>query len=234
MMKAGGEMLTPDKSQANSNIWGSIADGFRFVITDPFLRTLFGLIAVANLAAGAVVVGVPYLADTRFTGGAAAYGLIISGYAGGNLLGIILSGSLPKMSGKGIKVFMAAMFFIFSAGFGALAWITATWLAMADLFVLGVLNGYLAILIITGLQQNTPQEMLGRLMSIVVLAGIGLIPLSQAISGAILRWNVPALFLGAGGLLFICAVYLLKPSVSAMLSAQLASFWCETHREMNN
>jgi hypothetical protein len=30
------------------------------------------------------------------------------------------------------------------------------------------------------------------------------------------------LFLGSGGLLFICAGYLLKPSVSAMISAHLA------------
>jgi hypothetical protein len=100
---------------------------------------------------------------------------------------------------------------------------------MADLFVLGVLNGYLAILLITGLQQNTPKELLGRLMSMVLLAGIALVPLSQAISGAILHWSVPALFISSGGLLFICAVYLLKPSVSAMISAHLASDQAETN-----
>jgi hypothetical protein len=229
MMGTGGEIVFAENS-AENDIWGSIVDGFRFVGSDPFLRSLFGLLAVANFAfGGAVVVGVPYLADTRFPGGAAAYGLIISGYAGGNLLGIILSGSLPKPSGRGIKILIAAMFFIFGLGTGVLAWMTATWLAMADLFVLGVLNGYLAILLITGLQQNTPKELLGRLMSMVLLAGIALVPLSQAISGAILHWSVPALFISSGGLLFICAVYLLKPSVSAMISAHLASDQAETN-----
>ena len=224
MMKAGGEVLLSENSSAKKDIWGSIVDGFRFVVSDPFLRTLFGLLAVANFAfGGAVVVGIPFLADTRFPGGAAAYGLIISGYAGGNLLGIILSGSLPKPSGRIIKILVATMFLLFGIGTGALAWITATWLAMADLLILGVLNGYLAILLITGLQQNTPKELLGRLMSMVLLAGIALVPLSQAISGAILRWSVPALFVSSGGLLSICAAYLLKPNISAMMSAHLAS-----------
>jgi MFS family permease len=224
MMKAGGEIVLSENSSAKKDIWGSIVDGFRFVVSDPFLRTLFGLLAVANFAfGGAVVVGIPFLADTRFPGGAAAYGLIISGYAGGNLLGIILSGSLPKPSGRIIKILVATMFLLFGIGTGALAWITATWLAMADLLILGVLNGYLAILLITGLQQNTPKELLGRLMSMVLLAGIALVPLSQAISGAILRWSVPALFVSSGGLLSICAAYLLKPNISAMMSAHLAS-----------
>ena len=222
MMKAGGEVLVSASSQGKSNVWQSIVDGFRFVVSDPFLRFLFVLIAVANLAfGGAVAVGIPYLADTRFPEGAAAYGLILSGFAGGNLLGIILSGSLPKMSAKMIKAFMVTMFLVLTIGISAITWIDATWLATVDLFIQGVLNGYLSILLITGLQQNTPKEMLGRLMSMVILAGTLLMPLSQALSGAILRWDVPVLFLGAGGLLFICALFLMRPAVSSMVSTRL-------------
>ena len=222
MMKSGGEVIVSDGTQAKSNVLQSIVDGVRFVIEDPFLKFLFLLIAVANLAfSGAVAVGVPFLADTRFPEGAAAYGLILSGFAGGNLLGIILSGSLPKMPGKMIGVFMVTMFLVLSAGVSSLAWIAWTWVAMADLFVQGVLNGYLSILLITSLQQNTPKEMLGRLMSMVLLAGIVLAPLSTAISGAVLHWNVPALFLGAGALLLICAVYLMRPQMSQMVSMRL-------------
>lgn len=222
MMKSGGEVIVSDGTQAKSNVLQSIVDGVRFVIEDPFLKFLFLLIAVANLAfGGAVAVGVPFLADTRFPEGAAAYGLILSGFAGGNLLGIILSGSLPKMPGKMIGVFMVTMFLVLSAGVSSLAWIAWTWVAMADLFVQGVLNGYLSILLITSLQQNTPKEMLGRLMSMVLLAGIVLAPLSTAISGAVLHWNVPALFLGAGALLLICAVYLMRPQMSQMVGMRL-------------
>jgi hypothetical protein len=54
------------------------------------------------------------------------------------------------------------------------AWL---FLAMADLFILGILNGYILILLISALQRNTPKEMLGRLMSLVLLAGMLLVPL---------------------------------------------------------
>ncbi len=165
----------------------------------------------------------PYLASTRFVEGAAAYGLILSGSAGGNLLGVILSGALPKLKAKAINILMFALFLTFGLGIGALAWISVTWLAVADLFILGILNGYLGILLITSLQQNAPKEMLGRLMSMVVLAGIILMPLSQAVSGAVLHWNASVLFLSAGSLLLLCALYLLKPGVNNLLSAHMVN-----------
>jgi len=168
-------------------------------------------------------VGVPYLANTRFPEGAAAFGLIIAGYAGGNLLGIILCGALPKLSQKLLKVFMVVMFAMFGVGLGALAWINITGVAVLDMFILGVLNGYLSILLITGLQRNTPKEMLGRIMSMVLLANLGLSPLSQAIAGVVLRWNILALFLVASGMLLACSVYLAVPRINSLLTERFLS-----------
>ena len=223
MMKSGGEVAAaaPKTGEAFS-VFQSIRDGIVFMFKDPALRAMFILIAVANLAfGGPVIVGIPYLSDTRFAGGAAAYGLIISGFAGGNLLGVILCGALPKISRRLFKLLMVVMFVAFGVGVSALAWISVTGVAAANLFVLGILNGYLGVLLITGLQRNTPKEMLGRLMSMVVLANLGLMPLSQAVAGAMLRWNIPALFLLAGGLMLACAVYLAMPSVSSLISVRL-------------
>jgi MFS family permease len=222
LMKSGGQALTNPQTVEKSGVLRSVAEGISYMFKDPALRLMFILVAVANLAfGGPIIVGIPFLADTRFPEGAAAYGLIISGYAGGNLLGIILSGVLPKPSQKWLKILMVVMFALFGVGMAALAWIDITWLAMADLFVLGVLNGYISILLITGLQRNTPKEMMGRLMSMVLLANMGLMPLSQVIAGIVLRWNVLALFLSAGGLLLICTVYIALPRISALLNAQL-------------
>ena len=191
---------------------------------DPVLRVMFVLLAVANFAfGGPVLVGIPYLANVRFPEGAAAYGLIIAGYAGGNLLGIILSGALPKMKQQLLKVFMVIMFLLFGVGTSSLAWIGQTWVAFAVLLVMGILNGYLSILLITGLQRTTPKEMLGRVMSMVLLANLVFMPLSQTIAGAVLRWNIPTLFLGAGGLLALCAVYLAVPGIGNLLGSQLAA-----------
>ncbi len=94
---------------------------------------------------------------------------------------------------------------------------------MLDMFVLGVLNGYLSILLITGLQRNTPREMLGRIMSMVLLANLGLMPLLQALAGATLRWNILALFLVASGMLLACAVYLAVPKINSLLTTRFLS-----------
>jgi MFS family permease len=224
LMQSGRQRLAALQDSPRSNVVRSIRDGLSYMFKDPALRTMFLLIAVANLAfGGPVIVGIPYLANTRFPEGAAAYGLIISGYAGGNLLGIILSGLLPKVKQKRLSLLMVVMFLIFGVGIASLAWIDNTWVAMIDMLLLGILNGYLAIMLITALQRRTQREMLGRLMSMVLLANLGLMPLSQAIAGAVLLWNVPVLFLTAGGLLALCAIYLAMPGVGTLLGKQLAS-----------
>jgi hypothetical protein len=223
-MQTGRQPLASLKDSSHSNVVRSIRDGLSYMFKDSALRTMFLLIAVANLAfGGPMIVGIPYLANTRFPEGAAAYGLIISGYAGGNLLGIILSGLLPKMKQKQLSPLMVMMFLTFALGTAGLAWFDRTWVAMIDMLLLGILNGYLAIMLITALQRSTPREMLGRVMSMVLLANLGLMPLSQAIAGAVLRWNVPLLFLTAGGLMALCAIYLALPGVGSLLGKQLAS-----------
>jgi hypothetical protein len=55
------------------------------------------------------------------------------------------------------------------------------------MLLLGAGNGYIAILMFTWMQTNTPKDMLGRMMSMVMLAGNGLVPISQAISGAVIK-----------------------------------------------
>jgi len=122
-----------------------------------------------------------------------------------------------------LKVFLVGMFLLFAAGTASLAWIGQSWLAFAVMLAMGILNGYLSIMLITGLQRSTPREMLGRIMSMILLANLVFMPLSQTIAGAVLRWNVPLLFVGAGMLMALCAVYLVVPKVGALLSEKLAS-----------
>jgi hypothetical protein len=50
----------------------------------------------------------------------------------------------------------------------------------------------------TWMQTRTPREMLGRMMSMLMLAGTGLVPISQAVSGALSKWSLTGLFAGAG------------------------------------
>lgn len=221
-MRAGGEVLQPGQPVRLAEVFKSVGAGLRYMFTDPVLRLMFVIVAVANLSfGGSIGVGIPYLADTRFAEGAAAYGIIVAGYSGGNLLGLLLAGALPKLSRRRLQLFMIGMFAFFGVGIAALGWISVTWLATLDLFIAGVLNGYISILLITGLQRSTPPEMLGRMMSMLLLANMSLMPLAQALAGGLLRWNGLALFVISGALLLLVSVYLVIPRVGSLLSAQL-------------
>jgi hypothetical protein len=73
--------------------------------------------------------------------------------------------------------------------------------------VLGVGNGYISIVLFTWMQTRAPEEMLGRMMSIAMFASYGLVPVSQAISGAVSKWDIDALFLSAGALVLLLTLW---------------------------
>jgi hypothetical protein len=55
-------------------------------------------------------------------------------------------------------------------------------------------------------QKHITKEMIGRVMSVIVLAEVGLGPISNALAGALADLNLTALFVVAGGLLTLTAV----------------------------
>jgi hypothetical protein len=69
--------------------------------------------------------------------------------------------------------------------------------------------------------------MLGRMMSMVMLSSTGLIPISQAIAGAVSKWSLTVLFASAGILILLVALWAaVQPGLktfSASLTAQPAA-----------
>jgi MFS family permease len=118
----------------------------------------------------------------------------MSAYSGGNLLGFIIAGALPRPSGRAFTIFTIALLFTFGGVLASLGWIKLTLLDVALMAFLGIGNGYIGLVMFTWIQQRTPKEMLGRIMSIIMLSNFGLAPLSQTLSGGLARWNLTALF----------------------------------------
>ena len=196
------------KISLDDNVLDSIKDGIRFALQDSSLKVIFILIAAANLFfVGPLYVGMPVLAQERLAGNAAAFGLIMSAYGGGNLLGILLAGSLPKPTARLLNGLLVGLFAAFVMALAGFAFVSSTWVAFGMLLVLGIGNGYFAITLITLLQQRTPSDRLGRIMSMVLFANVGLIPISQGLSGIIIKFDMPALFIGAGVLMTLLSVW---------------------------
>ncbi len=208
------------KEQASNdkNIWSSIRIGWNYLWGNSGLRFMFILVAAINfLFVGPILVGIPVLADQRFAEGAQAFGLLMSAFSGGNLAGYILAGVLPKPKGKVFSAFVVGLFIMFGLVLAALGWITNTWIDFALMLILGIGNGYISLIMITWMQQKTPKDMLGRVMSMLMLASMGLVPLSQAASGAIIKWNLAGLFAVAGGLILVMSGWAaLQPALQSL------------------
>ena len=191
-----------DEEAVADNVFQAIRDGLSFVWNDPLLRGYFILIAVSNvLINGPFMVGVPAIADACLAGGAAAFGIMMSGFGGGYLLGIILAGVLPKPRSEWLGTVLMVIWS--GLGIAILLFGFANSILIGALLTLslGLGNGYVVILFITWLQERTPEILLGRMMSLLMFASAGLIPVSTAITGALIEFNMTATFIGSGGLM---------------------------------
>jgi len=84
--------------------------------------------------------------------------------------------------------------------------------------------GYVNITFITWIQSRTPGRLLGRMMSLLMFASMGLAPVSMAVAGALMDLHPTALFVGAGGLLgAVVVLSWLNPAVRAMGSAMTSA-----------
>jgi MFS family permease len=191
------------------DILAAIRDGIQFVWDDPLLRLMFIVILGANfLFAGPIMVGIPVIANSRLVEGAAAYGIIIGGYAGGNLIGILLTSQIVGMLKKYMAQFFVGLIAAFGVAIAGLCLTTSTPITFAILFVLGIGNGVLSITAITFMQRKTPKEMMGRIMSLMMLASYGLVPVSQALSGALIKLSLQGVFFGAGIAMLLLAFWM--------------------------
>jgi putative flippase GtrA len=83
--------------------------------------------------------------------------------------------------------------------------------------VVGVFNGYILVFLITWVQSRPPEKFVGRLMSLLLLASMGLIPASMAISGVVSRVDVMGLFVISAALISLISLAMLfNPTVRAM------------------
>lgn len=197
LMKIENANARAEKSQGG--VFASIREGLLYVWNDATLRIVFPITMGLNvLINGPFAVGIPVVARTRFPEGAAAFGLIMSLFGGGALLGIILAGALPKLSNKLLGTVSLSVLGIMGIGLAVIGIAPTMYAAAAAALVMGIAQGYANINMITWLQQKVAPEMTGRVMSLVMFAAVGLNPVSTALAGALIGINVTVLLTCAG------------------------------------
>lgn len=206
-----------DAERKAGGMFGSIIHGVRFVRANTTMFSLFVLIAgIELLVQGPTIVGMPVLAHTRLPEGSVALGIISSSYAVGALLGAVLAGVLPAPRRR-LGTVLIAMLSLCGALLMPFGFMTATTPAAALLFCIGVMGGYFNIQFTSWLQTHTPPPMMGRVMSLLMVASIGLSPISNAVSGALIRISLGWVFLVAGAsMALLCVLFGLQKSIRDM------------------
>jgi MFS family permease len=150
---------------------------------------------------GPFTVDIPVVARTRFPEGAAAFGLMMSLFGGGALLGIVLAGALPKPSKKMLGTISLCVISVMGIGLAVIGLAPTMYIAATAALMMGIANGYANIMLSTWLLQKVAPEMTGRVMSLVMFAAIGLNPVSTALAGALIGLGVTILLVCAGSLM---------------------------------
>ncbi len=186
-------------AKGTGGVFASIREGLLYVWNDVTLRMVFPITMGLNLLInGPFAVGIPVLARTRFSEGAAAFGLILSLFGGGALMGAVAAGMLPKPSKKWLGTVSLSVISLMGVGLAVIGVAPSMQIAAAAGLLMGIANGYANIMLITWLQQKVAPEMTGRVMSLVMFAAVGLNPVSNALAGMLIGLNITVLLVCAG------------------------------------
>lgn len=179
----------------------SIAEGLRTVRKDSALLFLMMVFALLNFTvAGPVAIGLAAIGKFRF-GSAAAFGTFLSCFGGGTLAGLAIGGMIKKPRKRGLQfITMSTLCGLELVGIG----VTRQFAIIAALLaVMGAGVGVVNVQFSAWLQMRVERNVLGRVMSVLMFAAVGLTPVSYAISGVVARWNLSVLFIAAGALLAV-------------------------------
>lgn len=189
---------------SGNNALQDIWDGVVHVWNDIPLRTMLALVAVVNfLGLPGIQVGLPALAYGRFELGAMALGGGYAAFGLGAVAGALGSSALPAP--RLIWLFIGSGV-VFGAGLAAVGLAPTLPLLLLALTVMGVVAGATNPYLISWLQRRTDPAMQGRMMSLVMLASVGLEPLGLALGGVVAERNLELLFLAAGALIAVTGV----------------------------
>jgi MFS family permease len=191
-----------ESAAPRSNIVHSILEGLRYVKNDVALRTLLLVASVLNFCiAGPLSVGLAFLAKSEF-GSPTAYGLLMSSVAAGSLVGLLLAAARKQRKRGWLLLVVSVVVGICTASIGLLRQL---WSLLPILFLMSASAGFLNVHLLAWFQQRVDRAMLGRVMSVLMFASLGLMPLSLAAAGVAIQWSLRGMFAGAGVLVLAVA-----------------------------
>jgi MFS family permease len=124
------ENTNANGANSKNGVIASIREGLAYMWNDATLRLVFPITLGLNiLINGPFAVGIPVVARTRFPEGATAFGLIMSLFGGGALLGIVLAGALPKPAKKMLGTISLSVISVMGIGLAVIGFAPTMYIA---------------------------------------------------------------------------------------------------------
>jgi MFS family permease len=183
------------------------------LVREPILRLILITDAMLNLGtAGMGRVALPALARGPLHLGASGYGALSAAMGAGLLVGTIAGSWLPSARRP---LLIASLTLLPTVPLIAVIPYAGGWLSAALILVLAfVLVAIGNLLMVTGFQQWAPPQLLGRVTGMLMLASIGMLPVSVLLAGVLIQIIGPAAYfpLDAGTILIAAIVQLSSPT----------------------
>lgn len=198
-----------------------LRSGFSYVYGTVMTWLIVGAAAV-NFTAGIAIAVMPVYADSLVIpsvlgaiGGAGAYGILMGSFAAGNLLGAAGANLVDDRPLGGLLIIGLATGGVLWMGAIAVDWLPITALLLMGAFIpVGMVNVHVAALV----QSAPPEDLVGRVSSVLGSATAVTIPIGSLIGGTAAGLVGPrtAMFVVGGGMLLLAVYVLLHPELRAL------------------
>jgi MFS family permease len=190
--------------ETNRNMLASIKEGIVYVKKSAFLSTLLICSAFLNMfLIGPMQIGFPIFVKNVLHGDSLMFSYLEGSVGGGMAVGAILVGILNIRRNRGL--FCIIMLFLSGISFFLITQSQEVWHVLLAGCVFGAALAMASIPLMAVIQSTVKEDMMGRVMSLMMLSSMGLIPISYATTSLLLTAGLPILTILKSG---ACAVIL--------------------------
>lgn len=192
-----------------------LKEGLTYVWRMPFLKNMLFILVIINFFFfGPLLMGIPLIVDKVIHGVALDLSFLQSSYQGGMLVGAIIVGilNLRKKRGMIILVMITSLGFLLSL----LGQIGFLWQGIVLLLMMGALSSIINVSLISTIQEQSDEEKMGRVMSLINASSNGLVPLSYAFVSLALVLN-----LTISNIMLLCGILIVVISLIFTLNSKV-------------
>jgi MFS family permease len=183
-------------------------EGFRYAWQNKGMRVLIFASAFMNFFLMPIIVLLPFYVEDFLHASPQWFGYVLAALGFGSLIGYGIAGAL-KISPHSRSSAVVVSLILMAACFPILSIFENAVYALILMGIIGILNGFLHINLITVIQIATPSEIRGRVFGLLTTLTSGLMPLSMGLSGVVadlVNQNIPLIYAVCGFITLILSI----------------------------